>query len=144
MDKKRYQVSEGRKTLYYIGMALMVLGVVLFISVFFTMMNADPFSPPTFSAPIIGFVLIIIGSVLMGIGRMGLAGSGVVLDPVKAREDLEPYARMGGGMISDALEEVDALRPSEVIKIRCPNCQALNDENDRFCGSCGQALKKDE
>lgn len=41
----------------------------------------------------------------MGIGRAGLAGSGVVLDPQRAREDLEPWSRMAGGMVKDTLDE---------------------------------------
>jgi hypothetical protein len=45
------------------------------------------------------------GSVLMVLGRAGLAGSGVVLDPERAREDLEPWARMAGGMMKDGLDE---------------------------------------
>ena len=35
----------------------------------------------------------------------GLAGSGVVLDPEKAREDVEPWSRMAGGVVKDALDE---------------------------------------
>ena len=41
----------------------------------------------------------------MGIAARGLAGSGVVLDPEKARTDVEPWTRMAGGMVGDALDE---------------------------------------
>ena len=53
------------------------------------------------------------------------------------------YDPRGGGMVKDA---VDAFRedqpaaPQEVIKVRCPHCKALNDENDKFCGQCGKEL----
>lgn len=26
------------------------------------------------------------------------------------------------------------------VKVRCPSCDALNDEADQFCGHCGQSL----
>jgi len=42
---------------------------------------------------------------LMTLGLLGLAGSGVKLDPAEARRDVEPWARMGGGVIKDVLEE---------------------------------------
>lgn len=32
------------------------------------------------------------------------AGSGVILDPEKAKEELEPFSRMAGGMVKDALD----------------------------------------
>jgi multidrug resistance efflux pump len=31
----------------------------------------------------------------------------VVLDPERARDDLEPWARAGGGLVRDALDEAD-------------------------------------
>lgn len=49
--------------------------------------------------------LFIAGGILVGIGRRGLAGSGIVLDPKQARKDLKPWAKMGGGILKDALEE---------------------------------------
>ena len=36
-----------------------------------------------------------------------MAGSGVMLDPKKAREDLKPYSHMTGGMISDTLDKAN-------------------------------------
>lgn len=51
-----------------------------------------------------GMLLMIVGTVLKTIGVRGFAGSGVVLDPDKARDDLEPWAKMAGGMFKDAAE----------------------------------------
>lgn len=42
---------------------------------------------------------------MAGIGRRGLAGSGLKLDPEEARRDLEPWSRMAGGVVQDALDE---------------------------------------
>ena len=68
MKDPKYDISEGRKTLYYLGMALMAVGFLLFISVFFTMWS-NPFGgPSSMGAAPIGFVLIILGSILRGIG----------------------------------------------------------------------------
>lgn len=140
MKDPKYNIPEERKTLYYLGAGLMVIGFILFISVFFTIFRGGPGS---FTIGPIGFVLIIIGSVLRGIGARGLAGSGVVLDPQKAREDLEPYTRAGGGMIKDALEETGLTRPDNYepqVKVRCRSCQALNDETAKYCNQCGEEL----
>lgn len=95
-----------------------------------------------------GMGLMALGGFLMRVGAAGWAGSGVVLDPKRARKDLEPWTRMGGGMIQDALGEVDVVNkieerheaPAPQIKVRCRRCQSLSDETARFCGQCGTAL----
>lgn len=146
---KHYQVSSGRKVLYYFGMVITGVGFLLFISTFlkgFMMVGSfntgGVFLEGIVAAPI-GIVLIAVGQFMMHIGKAGLAGSGVILDPQKAREDLEPFSRQGGGMLHDALEEVESLPVSEtkeVIKVRCPQCKALNEEDSVFCKKCGQRL----
>ena len=91
-----------------------------------------------------GIVLIVVGGIVMGIGARGAAGSGLVLDPKKAREDLEPFTRMGGGMLKDALDEADInlgkSSSEKVIMIKCRNCQKLNEEDSKFCQECGKPL----
>ena len=47
----------------------------------------------------------VVGGIVSGIGRAGAAGSGLILDPEKAREDIEPWSRMTGGVVKDALNE---------------------------------------
>ena len=54
-----------------------------------------------------GFVLMIIGKSISNVGAKGLAGSGVILDPEQARQELEPHSRMAGGIIKDTLEEAN-------------------------------------
>ncbi|HHV13717.1 MAG TPA: zinc ribbon domain-containing protein [Clostridiales bacterium] len=145
------KIPGERKALYYVGMGMIVLGFVLFLSVFFSaasMMN-DPFmsGPPPFANAVFGMILIVAGGIVRNVGARGTAGSGIILDPDKAREDLKPYNEAMGGMINDVISNVDALdnvvnKPGEkeVVKIRCRNCQALNDEDAKFCKSCGQLL----
>jgi hypothetical protein len=109
------QISGDRKAAYYIGMVLAGIGLVTFLSVFVTVFSSvgrpivmdnpgDMFASIGIRA-IGGFVLMIVGGVLRGLGARGLAGSGVILDPEKAREDLEPWTRMAGGMVKDAADE---------------------------------------
>ncbi|RYG66554.1 zinc ribbon domain-containing protein, partial [bacterium] len=92
-----------------------------------------------------GMGMMVVGGILSGIGRAGMAGSGIVLDPQKQREDLKPWSRMAGGMVNDALEQVDVVKSvsasgREVIKVRCPACRTLNDEDAKFCDECGKPL----
>ncbi len=89
----------------------------------------------------------VIGGIIQNVGAKGSAGSGMILDPDKAREDLKPYNEAMGGMLNDVISNVDVLddmikkpEEKEVIKIRCRNCQGLNDEDAKFCKSCGQIL----
>ncbi|MGD9127426.1 MAG: SHOCT domain-containing protein [Planctomycetia bacterium] len=109
---KRRQISPERKALYYAGSILSVIGILLFLSVFVTgamnIGNFDNFEGQMKSSAfraIGGMVLIVIGAIVANLGAKGAAGSGIVLDPEKAREDVEPWSRMTGGMIKDGLDE---------------------------------------
>ncbi|HAS73262.1 MAG TPA: hypothetical protein DCS67_03865 [Clostridiales bacterium UBA8960] len=144
MAKK--EISEERKVLYYAGMIVTGIGVVLFMSTFFTFMNPDRFlmgevSMGSFmTRPLIGFIMIAVGGFMRTVAARGVAGSGLVLDPKKAREDLSPWSTMAGGMINDALGETKLGTNKEVIKVRCQKCSALNDEDAKYCKDCGGKL----
>lgn len=110
----RRNISDERKGLFYAGRVIMIIGILLFFSVFVTAAcnfgNFDNFDARARSSAIrgiLGMALAIIGGIMQAIGARGAAGSGVILDPEKAREDLEPWSRMAGGMIMDALDEAD-------------------------------------
>jgi hypothetical protein len=147
------KLSNQRKATYYIGMGMTILGFLLFISMFFSiagMMNRPVFgssSMPSFSRPIIGMLFMIGGQFLMRLGARGAAGSGMILDPDRAREDFKPYTEAAGGMINDVIENIDSIHhpsePSEgkdIIKVRCLSCGTLNDEDAKFCKSCGKEI----
>ncbi|MDR7871240.1 MAG: zinc ribbon domain-containing protein [Tissierellaceae bacterium] len=151
------KISPERKSLYYIGMGLIVLGFILFFSSFFIAFNDDGFNPfydsgmpPFFKRALIGMICIIVGGILMNIGARGAAGSGVILDPEKARDDLKPYSSAAGGMISDVIENIDVVndrRTSQdkkevihIVKVKCQSCGELNDEDAKFCKSCGDKI----
>ena len=144
------QISEERKTAYYVGIGLMALGGLLFASTFVTaalnfgnFSNFDANAKSGMLRAFGGMALIVVGAIIRGIGARGLAGSGAVLDPEKAREDLEPYSRMAGGMVKDALEEADVhlgQKPERIVMVKCSSCGKLNEEDAKFCQECGKPI----
>lgn len=150
------RISQPRQTAYYIGTAMMIVGFLTFFSVFVTgAANFGDFSNFTNDArssamrAVIGMALLIGGVVVRTIGARGLAGSGAVLDPEQAREDLKPYSRMTGGMVKDVLDAADidlgrgrSDRPDQApaVMIRCQACRQLNEEDSKFCQECGKPL----
>ena len=143
-------ISEERKTAYYIGMGLQILGGLLFASMFVTFMmhfgdfnNFEERAKSGMFRAFGGMALMIIGGIVRGIGAKGLAGSGVVLDPAKARDELEPYSRMAGGMVKDAIDEMKINPRGEsekMIMLRCRSCGGLSQESAKFCQECGTKL----
>ncbi|HED64150.1 MAG TPA: zinc ribbon domain-containing protein [Planctomycetes bacterium] len=145
------EISPNRKGAYYGGTALVIFGVLLFASTFVTFAagfgDSHHFAPGPSSMmlrPLVGMGFIVVGGILRSIGARGLAGSGVLLDPSQARKDLEPYTRMAGGMLQDALEETDLTKAKgdaePVVMIKCRACGKLNEEDSKFCQECGKAL----
>ena len=144
------QISPERKAAYYLGAVLMVVGGLLFLSVFITgALNFGNFSNFQANArssmfrALGGMAILMAGGIIRGIGARGLAGSGVLLDPRKAREELEPYSRMAGGMVKDALDEADVnlgRQPERVVMIKCRSCDKLNEEDSKYCQECGKEL----
>ncbi|HEX2946746.1 MAG TPA: zinc ribbon domain-containing protein [Clostridia bacterium] len=147
------KISKERKATYYIGLGMMIVGLILFFSVFvsvaFTLGNPSGFNIPPFQNGIFGFILTAAGAVVMNIGAKGAAGSGLLLDPEKAREDLKPFNEAKGEMINDVISNIDVIEEiakphehaeKEVIKIKCRDCGTLNDEDAKFCKGCGGEL----
>ena len=50
-------------------------------------------------------VMLVAGRLLSGVGKAGLADSGITLDTEQARRDVEPWSRMAGGVLKDAMDE---------------------------------------
>ena len=145
------RISEGRKGAYYAGLALMIVGGLLFASTFVTFAthfgdftNFEGNMKSNALRAFGGMALLIVGGIIRGIGARGLAGSGVVLDPERAREELEPYSRLAGGMVKDALDEADidlgGGRSEKVVMVKCSSCGKLNEEDSKFCQECGRKL----
>lgn len=146
------KITKNRKVTYYIGLGMILVGFILFMSVFFSVASSmnDPFTNSNsnpFMNAVWGMILMITGTIVMNIGAKGAAGSGLLLDPDKAREDLQPFNEATGGMINDVINNIDVVgkitknfEEKEVIKIRCRSCGNLNDEDAKFCKSCGKEL----
>jgi hypothetical protein len=143
-------ISESRKIAYYLGYILAVIGLISFLSVFVTsamrfgnFSNFESNAKSDMFRALLGMGLMIVGGAISNLGARGLAGSGIVLDPDKAREDLEPYSRMAGGMVKDALDEADIKlsgTKEKVIMIKCQSCGKLNEDDSKFCQECGKKL----
>ena len=106
-------ISPQRKALYRAGQVLALVGFLSFFSVFITgALNFGDFTDfegqvrSASLRAVGGMVLIIVGFVLMGVGVAGAAGSGLNLDSEQARDDLEPWARMSGGLTKASLDEM--------------------------------------
>ena len=121
------RISSGRRGVYMLGMLLMGGGVLLFLSSFYEVFTSfggsgpqvtvtfdgDDYEPGwsrsagggAFGRAFGGILAIGAGRLLMKLGARGVAGSGLILDPDRARKDLSPYSRMVGGMAKDALKE---------------------------------------
>lgn len=149
------KISAERQTAYYVGNAMTVLGVILFFSVFVTgFMNAGNFNDFEGQArssglcALSGMILIFVGQFVANVGAKGLAGSGVILNPEEAREDLKPYSHQAGGMLSDTLDKANLRehlgsvtgQPQQVVMIRCLACEKLNEEDSKFCQECGEKI----
>jgi hypothetical protein len=153
------EISEDRKKLYNAGLVMMIVGGCLFALPFLaiplvmitSLIGGIPGSfprgivavPIAFFFAFIGFGLIGGGGAMRTIAARGKAGSGLVLDPEQAREDLKPWTGLAGGMVKDTLEEADIHlggSPSQVVMIRCQNCHKLNEEDSKFCQECGKPL----
>ena len=143
-------MSPERKGAYYAGMGLIGLGFLLFFLVFMgeaahfgDFSNMESNAKSSMARAFGGMVLIVVGGVLRRVGARGLAGSGILLDPKQARRDLEPYSRMAGGMVQDALEETSLDprgRPERVVMVKCASCGRLNEEDSKFCQECGKGI----
>ena len=151
-------ISSERKAAYYLGTALVVIGFLSFFSVFVTgAMNFGDFSNfegearSSMTRALVGMGLLIAGGIVRTVGARGLAGSGVVLDPEQACEELEPYSRMAGGIAKDALDEAgldlgsksdaeSASGKEPVVMLRCTSCKKLNEEDSKFCQECGAPI----
>ena len=99
----------------------------------------------SFFRAIIGMIFIIAGAIVASIGAKVQQVRDSCWIRKRQREDLKPFNEAKGGMINDVISNIDVVDrmtrsdgQREIIKIRCRNCDSLNDEDARFCKSCGK------
>lgn len=99
----QYDVQAWRKAAYYGGGVLMAVGFIMFFSVIaeFLLVFSHPSNAGSrifgvFPFAFFGVFIIGAGSWLRGLGRRGLAGSGVLLSPTGEARDAEPWNRSQG------------------------------------------------
>lgn len=107
------QIPEHRRVIHRLGLILVILGGLSFFSVFASVAiqagNPGNIGSQGQSMAIRAFGgmgLMVVGKVMMIYGFVGAAASGLNLDPQQMRQDLEPWARMQGGLTKDALDEM--------------------------------------
>ena len=107
------QISPERKAVYRLGQIVAALGLLSFLSTFVSaalnfgdLSNFEADTRSMALRAIGGKIMMFVGGGLMTYGFAGAAGSGLNLDPEKAREDLEPWARMSGGLTKASLDEM--------------------------------------
>jgi hypothetical protein len=100
------QIPPERRAIFYIGRIVNVLGILSFLAAHFgDFTNFEERGRSMALRAVIGMVMMIAGDVLSGVGKAGLAGSGITLDTEQARRDVEPWSRMAGGVLKDAMDE---------------------------------------
>jgi hypothetical protein len=107
------KIPRHRRTIHRLGLIVAGIGVLLFLSTFVSaVMNFGEFNDfrgraKSMGARAVGgMVLIMVGMGMAAVGATGAAGAGLNLDPEQARKDLEPWARLQGGLTKDALDEM--------------------------------------
>jgi hypothetical protein len=118
--KPRRTISPERQSSHTIGLVLQGVGIVGVIVCFLGFAVGGMTATASFGReghPIAWWIGFFACGVLMAVGRgirhvaaRGVAGSGLVLDPERTRNDLEPWARVGGGLVKDALDEAGLVR----------------------------------
>lgn len=145
--------TRGALALGIAGGLLMIIGLCLFFSVFFTGMSVEAPSsptlvprgfsgsmsgritmgpPPEFVRGVVGMLLTAVGGFLIkvatGIGLVGNAG------PISSWFGRNVLSNLQGQ------SQPGVHQTKTVTKIRCRNCQALNDETAKYCSQCGSEV----
>jgi hypothetical protein len=145
--KERQSYYKEGVSFNIVGEVLTYLAVAIFIGSFIFFIIKIPQKPQFPYGIIISIIFFIIGSIIRIIGdamctisKKGEAAAGLILDPQKEREDKKEQNKGFGGQISDMIEEIPIVKNLIVIKIKCRECGNLNDELNKFCGTCGKEI----
>ncbi|MFK7799822.1 MAG: hypothetical protein AB8E82_20370 [Aureispira sp.] len=150
------ELSKERKKKYKAGSVLMFLGGLLFLSYFLDVIFFNIFSirdarsafnevRNMWLRAFIGVILLILGGMKKARARTGLMKPNTNMDLEQNMEERKHLRKLKGKQLNDTLSEINlskhlGIDVAPVIKIRCQDCRHLNDEEDKFCGGCGQKI----
>jgi RNA polymerase subunit RPABC4/transcription elongation factor Spt4 len=155
MDQK--QIDPGHKgprnVLRTIGPILLGLGGLLLVigiaSFFMAFGGSEP--PKYFWCAFIGIPLLGVGGAMTSLGFMGRIARYHAQEIAPVAKDTFNYMAEGtrdgvktmAGAIGQGLSEGGfGVAGGSETKVRCHKCNALVDDDAKFCGQCGQALTK--
>jgi hypothetical protein len=149
--------SPERGPVAYVGPALMLIGILLFLSTFVTAIanfgNFDNFEGRVKSMgfrALGGMVLFIVGGVVTGATGKGAASSRMMQNLSRLRDQVQinvpkpepqPVLCQYCNTENDAsLAKCESCGAALVKQCRCFGCGTVNDPNARFCNHCGKAI----
>lgn len=158
------QMTEIRRLVFAGGLVLIVFGTVFAIGSKFHIFNAHPQAPihmpssqpaatttskgTDTSLYVMDSVLILAGVMMMVYGRKGMAEAVPNPDPQQAKPKASWNSALDRAFedaVSQSSNLMDVFQPKDtkstaVVKVRCLQCQSLNDENAKFCSECGKPM----
>lgn len=147
------ELSKERKKKYKAGSVLMFLGGLLYLSFFLDIIflnvhdAGNPFNEVKnmWLRALIGVILLILGGMKKARARTGLMKPNTNMDLEQDIEERKHLRKLKGKQLNDTLSKINlskhlGIDATPVIKIRCQDCSHLNDEEDKFCGGCGQKI----
>lgn len=111
--------SEARKGIFFLGISLVAIGLVSFLSVLVSALstssgfsNIGQLLQSIGLRSVGGITLMIVGIVLMRVGGREAVGVGMPSESKKVREELEPLSRRAG-VLTEALDEPGLDQPEQ-------------------------------
>jgi len=147
------QSSGGRKFIGVIGIAMVGLGFLVFLSAMFSgvsnfgdFTNFESRTRSMGKRAVIGMGIFAFGGFLAAIGggrRRGQVNAHYQAYDDNTGRDYDPRAARHLTRPNDPAYDgykPEAPPPERIVKIRCRSCSSLNDEKWNYCNSCGAPL----
>jgi RNA polymerase subunit RPABC4/transcription elongation factor Spt4 len=154
MDENKYvsrRHEQTRTLLRVLGIVFLLVGggfVLLGLIDFFSAFGEFGRRPTKFHYLFIGMPLGFVGLVLLQYGFVGAVLKYQAREVAPVGKDTFNYLAKGtrdgvrdiASAVGEGLSEGD--RGDATVHVRCPSCNALLDEDARFCDQCGETVQK--
>lgn len=138
--------SKKRNTLRYIGVPVLIIGVLLVIIGFTQFISPNSEFGEGFGKFALGLPFIFIGSVLTGYGYMGSVVRYQAGEMAPVAKDTVNY------MVDGTKESIKTVAQSihegihgdQGANVICSSCSTMNDKDSKFCKNCGANLIKEK